>query len=234
MFITFEGGEGTGKSTQIRLLGDRLRANGFDVVVTREPGGTESAEAVRRLLVSGETNRWSPNAEALLNYAARDSHLREVIRPALAQNKHVICDRFIDSTIVYQGIAGGVSPNFLDLLEREIIGETLPEFTFILDVAPNIGVQRSKHRMSGHKLASEELSDLASKRNSFELFDAAFDESSLANEDRFERMGLEFHEKVRAGFLHVASVYPDRCKVIDASNSIEFVANKIWSYFGGR
>jgi dTMP kinase len=233
MFITFEGGEGTGKTTQIKLLSEKLRQNGVEVVTTREPGGTASAEEVRNLLVSGDTSRWSSVAEALLNYAARDSHLREVIRPALEANKHVICDRFIDSTIVYQGFAGGVPYNFLGSLQSEIVGQTMPDFTFILDVAPSIGVQRSKHRMSGHKLASKELADLASKRNSIELFGAAYEAENLANEDRFERMGNEFHENVRAGFLQVAELFPNRCKVIDASHSIEYVSEQIWSYFRG-
>ncbi len=106
MFITFEGGEGTGKSTQVKLLAQHMRAQGKDVLTTREPGGTPEAEELRNLLVSGETGRWTSNEELLLNFAARGSHLRQVIKPALAQGQVVICDRFIDSSYVYQVAAG--------------------------------------------------------------------------------------------------------------------------------
>ena len=130
MFITFEGGEGTGKSTQIKLLADRLSAQGRAVVLTREPGGTKQAEALRSLLVSGDTDRWSAESEALLNYAARDSHLHQVIRPALAAGSTVLCDRFMDSTRAYQGYAGACTFHLLDELERSIVGDTRPTLTF--------------------------------------------------------------------------------------------------------
>src|SRR5258708_6559082 len=117
IFITFEGGEGTGKSTHIRRLSERMRSSDREVVTTREPGGTAEAEAVRALLVSGDTMRWSAEAEALLNYAARDNHLRQIIRPALARGAIVICDRFMDSTRAYQGYSGDCPIPLIDALE---------------------------------------------------------------------------------------------------------------------
>ena len=202
MFITFEGGEGTGKSTQVKLLAQRLRAEGIDVVTTREPGGTPSAEALRNLLVSGGVNSWSAEAEALLNYAARDSHLRGVIRPALAAGKTVICDRFMDSTRAYQGYAGGCSMALIDRLEAEIVGITRPDRTFVFDLDPNMGLARAKAR--GH-----------------------------ANEDRFERKGLVFHQKLRTGFRAILETEPLRCILIDASQSIRDIDVKIWNHLRG-
>lgn len=151
MFITFEGGEGTGKSTQVKLLAERLRAQGVDVVTTREPGGTPSAELLRNLLVSGDVNSWSAEAEALLNYAARDSHLCEVIRPALASGKTVICDRFMDSTRAYQGYAGGCSMVLIDQLEAEIVGTTRPNKTFVFYLPAELGLSRAKGRGPSHE-----------------------------------------------------------------------------------
>ena len=146
MFITFEGGEGTGKSTQVKHLAERLRAEGKDIVTTREPGGTPEAEALRALLVSGDPNNWSAEAEALLNYAARDSHLAKVIRPALAVGKTVICDRFMDSTRAYQGYAGGCSMPLIDELQRSIVGTTMPNLTLVFDLDPTLGLARAKLR----------------------------------------------------------------------------------------
>ena len=144
--ITFEGGEGVGKSTQIGRLAEQMRQNGRRVVVTREPGGTPQAESLRALLVRGDTKNWSAEAEALLMYAARDSHLREVIRPALADGSTVLCDRFHDSTWVYQGYAGGCSETLIDCLQAEIVGSTIPDLTFILDLAPEDGLVRVSDR----------------------------------------------------------------------------------------
>jgi dTMP kinase len=149
LFVTFEGGEGAGKSTQIARLADYFRGQGRDVVLTREPGGTPGAEAVRELLVSGRVDAWSAVAEALLNTAARDSHLREVIRPALARNASVLCDRFMDSTRAYQGLAGGCPLELIDRLEHDVVGETRPEITFVFDLDPQIGLQRAKARSAG-------------------------------------------------------------------------------------
>lgn len=148
-FITFEGGEGTGKSTQIARLTDRLRSRGQRVTSTREPGGTPAAEDLRRLLVSGDVSRWSTTAEALLNYAARDAHLNQLIRPALAQGEIVLCDRFMDSTRAYQGYAGGCSLALIDALESEVVGSTRPDLTLIFDLDPQRGLERARARGEG-------------------------------------------------------------------------------------
>ena len=146
VFITFEGGEGAGKSTQLRRLADRLAASGREVVATREPGGSEGAEAVRALLVEGSADRWSPMAETLLLYAARADHLERLIRPALARGAVVISDRFADSTRAYQGAAGGVAPGFIDTVEREVLGETRPDLTLIPDLPAERGLERAAGR----------------------------------------------------------------------------------------
>ncbi|MGF7162658.1 dTMP kinase [Rhodoligotrophos appendicifer] len=149
-FISLEGGEGAGKSTQARLLAARLRTTtGKEVVLTREPGGAPGAEAIRRLLVEGAADRWSPRAEALLNYAARDEHLRHTILPALARGAYVITDRFADSTRAYQGIAGGVDADLISALEQAVIGETWPALTLVLDLAPQAGLDRAAARGGG-------------------------------------------------------------------------------------
>jgi dTMP kinase len=149
LFITFEGGEGAGKSTQVRLLAERLKAKGRDVVTTREPGGTPAAETLRALLVTGDTTTWSAEAEALLNYAARDNHLRHFIRPALTRGAIVISDRFMDSTRAYQGYAGGCSFALIDALEIAIVAADRPRLTFILDLDPEAGLMRAATRSQG-------------------------------------------------------------------------------------
>jgi dTMP kinase len=146
IFITFEGGEGAGKSTQLRLLADHLAAAGREVVTTREPGGSEGAETIRNLLVQGAAERWSPMSETLLLYAARADHLERKIRPALARGAIVLSDRFADSTRAYQGAAGGVAPDFIDRLEREVLGETRPDLTLILDLPAEAGLARAAGR----------------------------------------------------------------------------------------
>ncbi len=200
MFITFEGGEGTGKSTQAKLLAERLRAQGVDVLLTREPGGTPEAEAIRNILVNGSPDSLSAEAEALLNYAARDHHLRHLIRPALAADKTVISDRFMDSTRAYQSFAGGVAPSFIDVLEKTIVRETTPTLTLIFDLDPELGLERARTR---------------------------------GGADRFERKGLVFHQRLRAGFLEIAKNNPTRCKVIDASKPLEVVTQSVWQAVHG-
>jgi dTMP kinase len=149
LFITFEGGEGAGKSTQIKLLAEHLMSLGRKVVLTREPGGTAMAESIRNLLVNGDPGSLSSMAEALLNSAARDSHLREVIRPALAHGDVVLCDRFMDSTRVYQGIAGDCPMALIDALQTQVVGETVPDLTFVFDLDPGVGLLRAKQRAQG-------------------------------------------------------------------------------------
>lgn len=205
-FITFEGGEGTGKSTQAGLLAERLRSAGHGVLETREPGGTPEAERIRALLVTGEAGRWSPPAEALLNYAARDHHLRAQIRPAIEQGTWVVCDRYMDSTRAYQGIAGGVSQSLIEILEREVVGDTVPDLTFVLDVEPEAGLTRAASR-----------------------------ESEAGNcEDRFEGKGLAFHRTLRQAFLDIADANRERCLVVDAAQSEDRVAQIIWDTVATR
>jgi dTMP kinase len=157
LFITFEGGEGAGKSTQIAMLGAKLKGQGLDVVLTREPGGAPQAEAIRREIVSGAVGRWSPLAETLLINAARDSHLRETIRPGLSRGAIVLCDRFMDSTRAYQGAAGAVDNHLILLLEKLVVGETRPQLTLILDIDAEEGLARAKRTENRFELKSREF-----------------------------------------------------------------------------
>lgn len=143
-FVTFEGGEGGGKSTQLRLLAETLRAQGEAVVTTREPGGSPGAEDIRRLLVEGEPGRWTPEAEALLHFAARAEHLAKVIRPALDAGRWVLCDRFADSTLAYQGYGQGLDLAWLQTLRSRVVGETEPGLTLVLEVPVETGLGRAK------------------------------------------------------------------------------------------
>jgi dTMP kinase len=202
-FITLEGGEGSGKSTHAGLLAERLASDGRNVVVTREPGGAPDAEAIRGLLLGGAPDRWSPMAEALLNYAARESHLNVTIRPALARGAVVVCDRFMDSTTAYQGYAGNVDLAFLVSLERAIVGTARPQLTIVFDVDPILGLQRARQRDPGKA-------------------------------DRFERKGLEFHQRLRAGFLEIARAEPERCIVVDAAGAKDDVARAVWDAVAAR
>ena len=194
-FITLEGGEGAGKSTQIKLLLPWLRERGIDVVQTREPGGATGAERIRDLLVTGAADRWTPMAETLLHYAARADHLDRAIRPALASGKWVVCDRFADSTTAYQGYGHGVPLDVINSLFAAVVGDTAPDLTLILDLAPADGLGRAATR-SDH-------------------------------ENRYEQMALEFHGRLRDGFLAIASREPARCAVIDASRGIDAVQTDI-------
>lgn len=205
-FITFEGGEGAGKSTQAELLRQNLAAMGVQAQLTREPGGSPRAEAIRAVLLSGKAKRFGPMGEALLFYVARDSHLELTIRPALARGTWVISDRFYDSTRAYQGAAGGVSIASMNALERIVVGATKPDLTLILDLPPEEGLKRVTARVSaeGHE------------------------------KDRFETMSLIFHQNLRQEFLEIAEAEPWRCAVIDASRPAERVAEDIWSVTSQR
>jgi dTMP kinase len=205
-FITFEGGEGTGKSTQIRRLADRLGAAGVIVVVTREPGGTPTAEAIRNFVLSGMAEELGARGEAALMAAARADHVERVIRPALAAGKWVLCDRFIDSTSVYQGATGGVDPEFLRALERVTVGRTRPDLTLILDLPAEEGARRMAARHA----------------------------EQAANADRFERDDLTVQEARRRAFLDIAAREPGRCVVIDASPATDEVAAAVWRAVTGR
>jgi dTMP kinase len=145
-FITFEGGEGSGKSTQLKRLAARLEAEGREIVATREPGGSPGAEAIRELVLRGSADRWSPVTETLLMYAARRDHIERVIAPALARGAWVVCDRFADSTRAYQGAAGGVDPELIGALERHILAEVRPDLTLIFDFPTEVGLSRAASR----------------------------------------------------------------------------------------
>ena len=145
-FITFEGGEGTGKSTQARRLAERLSAGGLDVVSTREPGGSPGAEAIRALALNGAADRWSPVSETLLMYAARADHLEKLIRPALSDGAWVVCDRFYDSTRAYQGAGGGAPTKLINLLQAEVAGADRPDLTLVLDIEVEAGLARAVGR----------------------------------------------------------------------------------------
>jgi dTMP kinase len=148
-FISFEGGEGTGKSTHAKLLAERLRGLGLEVVLTREPGGSVGAEIIRHVLLSGAAQPFGPDAEAILFAAARADHVDTIIRPALERGAWVLCDRFIDSTRVYQGVVGQADPRIIRALERITVGDTIPDLTLVLDVLPEIGLQRAAARRRG-------------------------------------------------------------------------------------
>ena len=203
-FVTFEGGEGTGKSTHAALLAQRLRALGIGVVRTREPGGSPGAEIIRHVLLSGAAKALGPTAEAILFAAARDDHVRTTIAPALARGQWVICDRFIDSTRVYQGMVGEVDPLLIRGLERVTIGDLKPDLTFVLDVPTDIGLARAAKRR-GEEAA-----------------------------DRFEGETFEFHERLRDAFLQVGVSEPDRCVLIDARAARSEVAQVIWNLVSQR
>jgi len=156
-FITFEGGEGAGKSTQLKRLAERLRARGLEVVATREPGGSPGAEAIRELVLNGAEDRWSPVTETLLMYAARRDHIERVIAPALARGAWVVCDRFADSTRAYQGAGGGTDPALIAALEAQVLGEARPDLTLIFDIAPEAGLERAQARGGEMRFESKGL-----------------------------------------------------------------------------
>lgn len=183
--ITFEGGEGAGKTTQVTLLAEALAQAGMEVVTTREPGGSKGAEAIRALLVTGEVDRWDAQTEALLHTAARRDHLVRTIWPALERGAWVVCDRFTDSTLAYQGYGHGMSLDVIRNLTKLAIGDFAPDLTLILDLPIEAGMRRAIGR------------------------------GGL--DDRYERMGAAFHERLRQGYLDIARREPDRCALIDAT-----------------
>lgn len=197
MFITFEGGEGAGKSTQIARLAATLRGMGHEVVLTREPGGSPGAEAVRHVILSGAAEPFGPAMEAILFAAARADHVDQVIRPAIGRGAIVLCDRFVDSSRVYQGVTGGLEPGFMQALETVAVAGMMPDLTIILDIDPQVGMRR------------------ATKRRGDEVA------------DRFEKEGLEVHRRRRDAFLEIARSEPERCVVIDAARPPASVATAI-------
>lgn len=203
-FITFEGGEGTGKSTQAALLAERLRALGIGVTLTREPGGSPGAEVIRHVLLSGAAKPLGAEAEAMLFAAAREDHVSHVIRPALERGQWVICDRFVDSTRVYQGVLGNVDARLIRRLEKITVGDVMPDLTFILDVPAATGLSRASSRRGA------------------------------GASDRFESETLAFHEKLRDAYRQLTMSEPERCVLIDSSQPKDEVTEQIWSIAGRR
>jgi dTMP kinase len=203
-FITFEGGEGTGKSTHAGLLAERLKAMGVSLVATREPGGSPGAEAIRHVLLSGVAQPLGAAAEAILFAAARDDHIRSTIEPALASGRWVISDRFVDSSRVYQGTLGHVDEKLLRALERVTVGDLKADLTFVLDVPADVSIARARKRR-GEGPA-----------------------------DRFEAESREFHEQLREAFRLIALTEPQRCVLIDATEPRGAVADRIWKVVNER
>jgi dTMP kinase len=198
-FISFEGGEGSGKSTQIKKLAERLEAARVRSIITREPGGSPGAEVMRHLILSGMGKLLGAEAETLLFAAARDEHVRTVIQPALNQGTWVLCDRFSDSTRVYQGRVGHVAPGLLNAMERVTIGDLKPDLTIILDIPVEVGLKRAAARRGD------------------------------ATPDRFESEDIKFHQNLREAYREIAASEPKRCVLVDANADTSTVAASIWA-----
>jgi len=201
-FVTLEGGEGTGKSTQVKRLAKALQARRIKVVTTREPGGSPGAEEIRKLMVEGETGRWNPITETLLAYAARADHVARIIGPALKDGRWVISDRFSDSTYAYQGAGRGVERETIRRIDSAVLDDFAPDLTLILDLDVETGLARA-HARAG-------------------------------TENRFEKFGTGFHEKLRNAFLDIARRNPERCRIIDASGTEDQVADQIFAAVAKR
>jgi dTMP kinase len=202
MFISFEGGEGSGKTTQIQLLAQSLTAQGRSVCVTREPGGTAEAEAIRTLFVTNSALKWDMQEQCLLLFAARRSHIRQVINPALQRGEIVICDRFTDSTYAYQAYGLGLDTAFIDTIDALTTKSLRPDLTFFLDIDPSAGLLRAKSRET----------------------------TQNSGEDRFENLNLDFHTRLYKGFQTMAAAQPERIKIIDANGAIEDVHQRIMEH----
>ena len=200
LFITFEGGEGVGKTTQINLLKSYLLNINYKVVCSREPGGTIEGEQVRKLLVSGSSKIWDPMSEALMFNASRRQHINKIIFPSLDKGNIVLCDRFIDSTIVYQGYAGSIDQSILKDLHKKFCYNLYPDLTFFLDLDASLGLKRTRKR------------------------------SDYKEENRFENFGLDYHNKISKGFNNLANNNKERIVTIDASQSIEQISKNIINF----
>ncbi len=197
-FITFEGGEGAGKTTQLRRLADSLANEGIDVVCTHEPGGTVGANQIRTILKSGDADKFDPVAEALLFFAARRDHVQKLIQPALEAGKWVLSDRFADSTYVYQCLAGDLDVAVFRALYALAIGDLKPDLTIVMDIDPVIGLTRS-----------------------------CDGDHPDGDTGRFERKGLAYHQRIRSGYQQCARESPERCQLVDASPDRDEVQQRI-------
>lgn len=201
-FITFEGGDGSGKSTQSRLLAEFLKEKDIDSLLTREPGGAPGADEIRELILTGEPDRWDAIGETLLFYASRRNHLRLTIWPALDAGRWVISDRFADSTMAYQGYGNQLGEAAVRRIHEFAVGDFVPDLTFIFDLPAEEGLQRTMGRTH--------------------------------NEDRFEKMDLGFHERLREGFQEIAQKNPDRCVLIDATRAVDDIQQELRDILNAR
>jgi dTMP kinase len=199
LFISFEGGEGVGKSTQIELLKTSLTKKNINVLSTREPGGTKEGELIRKFLVSGEISSWDSYSESLLFNALRREHINKIINPSLFKGDIVLCDRFIDSTIVYQGVGGGINQTLLLSLHKNFCYDLYPDITFFLSLDPKIGLDRTLSRNN-------------------------------KTENRFENMGLSYHQKIQDGFKALSDKNNKRFFEINAELSVEKISNQIYDH----
>lgn len=218
-FVTFEGGDGAGKSTQARLLVAALADHGIEAILTREPGGSPFAEVIRRILLDPSTPRHSALAEALLFYAARADHISDVIRPALGLGRWVISDRFSDSTRVYQGHAGALDLRAIETLETLVVGRTAPDLTFIIDIPAELGLARAAMRRTGRPQPGSGQHGAA---------------RDGIGPDAYEARDLAFHQRLREGFLAIARAEPERCVVINGEDDEATAAAKVWSAVSAR
>lgn len=201
MFITFEGVEGSGKTTQIKILNDMLTLRGFQTLLTREPGGTPIGDKIREVLLHSDNSGMVPLCELLMYAAGRAQHIQQVITPALKARKIVLCDRFTDATMAYQGYGRGFSQAMINDINRLAAGDLKPDLTFLLDCDPKTGLTRTDERRAIRKIPLDE--------------------------DRFENEPLVFHNKVRGGYLEIARRDPDRIKIVNASQNVEDMHHEI-------
>lgn len=199
LFISFEGGEGVGKSTQIELLKTSLTKKNINVLSTREPGGTKEGELIRKFLVSGEISSWDSYSESLLFNALRREHINKIINPSLFKGDIVLCDRFIDSTIVYQGVGGAINESLLLSLHKNFCYDLYPDITFFLSLDPKVGIDRTLSRNN-------------------------------KTENRFENMGLSYHQKIQDGFKALSDKNNKRFFEINAELSVEKISNQIYDH----
>lgn len=208
MFITFEGIEGAGKTTQVKRLHAFLIKKGYESIITREPGGTKIGGQIRTILLDPKNSTMKPLTELLLYSADRAQHINEIIKPALSKNKIILCDRYFDATMVYQGVTRGINTELVKKLHEMIFDNLKPDITFLLDLAPELGLQRAWKDINN-----------GSRKN---------------NETRFENENLAFHEKIRAGYLNLADNEPERFCIIDASKDQDRIYQSIIDSLGTR